>query len=108
MHFFEVEQREPKEIVPGVRIRTAWGDKMLLSIVDIDPGASVPNHSHPHEQAGAVLSGVITMTIADEERELGPGESYVIPGGVEHSAVGGPDGVRVMDVFSPVREEYQY
>ena len=108
MYFFDAENREAKEIVPGVRIKTTWEDQMLISMVDVDSGAVVPNHSHPHEQAGAVLSGVISMKIAGEERTLQPGDSYIIPGGIEHSAIGGPDGARILDVFSPVREEYKY
>ena len=108
MYFFDTENRTAKEIVPGIRIKTTWEDQMLLSMVDLDAGAVVPNHSHPHEQAGAVLSGVMTLTIAGEERTLHPGDSYIIPGGIEHSAIGGPDGARVLDVFSPVREEYKY
>jgi hypothetical protein len=38
--------------------------------------------------------------------ELGPLEAYVLPGGVEHSAHCGPDGALVLDVFTPVREDY--
>ena len=45
MYFCEVEKRESKEIVPGVHIRTFWGDQMLLSVVDLEVGAVVPNHS---------------------------------------------------------------
>ena len=108
MYFFDTKNRTSKEIVPGVRIKTTWEDQMLLSMVDLDAGAIVPNHSHPHEQAGVVLTGVIVLTIADEEQTLQPGDSYIIPGGIEHSAIGGPDGARVLDVFSPVREEYKY
>jgi len=108
MYFFDTENRAAKEIVPGVRIRTTWADQMLLSMVDLDAGAVVPNHSHPHEQAGAVLTGVLVLTISGEERSLHLGDSYIIPGGIEHSAIGGPDGARVFEVFSPVREEYKY
>ena len=39
--------------------------------------------------------------------ELGPMEGYVLPGGVAHSAYCGPEGALVLDVFSPVREDYR-
>jgi hypothetical protein len=32
----------------------------------------------------------------------------MIPGGVEHSAVAGPTLTQVVDIFSPVREEYKF
>ncbi len=108
MYFFEAENRETKEIAPGVRIRTHWGDKMLISDVLLGPEAVVPIHSHVYEQAGVMLSGELTMIIGEEERPLKPGDSYLIPGHVEHSAIAGVEGARVLDIFSPVREDYRY
>ena len=108
MYFCDLENREAKEVVPGVRIRTFWQSQMLLSMVDLDPKAIVPMHSHPHEQCGTVLSGQMDLTIAGETRRLQPGDAYIIPGGVEHMAVAGDTPTQVLDVFSPVREDYQY
>jgi quercetin dioxygenase-like cupin family protein len=48
------------------------------------------------------------MTIAGETRWLEPGDTYIIPGGVDHMAVTGDEPCRALDVFSPVREAYQY
>jgi len=95
-----------QEIGPGVRIKTPHGANIMLSHVEFDAGASVPAHSHPHEQAGIVLAGRLELTIAGEARVLAPGDAYLIPGGVEHAArpVGGP--CRVLDIFSPIREDY--
>ncbi len=108
MTFFELEKRSAKEVAPGVRIRTHWGDRMLISVVDLDPEALVPDHSHPNEQAGVMLSGELSMTINGETRELAPGDAYLIPGGMRHAALAGAKGARVFDVFSPVREDYMY
>jgi quercetin dioxygenase-like cupin family protein len=107
MYFCDLENRESKEVAPGVRIHTFWGEHMLLSIVDLDAGAVVPTHGHPHEQCGTVITGQMTLTIAGDTRLLDPGDSYIIPGGVEHSARADAP-CRVIDVFSPVRDEYQY
>jgi quercetin dioxygenase-like cupin family protein len=107
-HFCDLENREAKEIVPGIHIRTFWGNEMLLSIVDFAPNAIVPAHSHPHEQAGTVISGEFELTIDREARWVKPGDTYIIPGGVEHSGRSGDTPARALDVFSPVREDYQY
>ena len=107
-YFNDLENRESKEIFAGVHIRTFWGNKMLLSIVDLAANTLVPAHDHPHEQAGTVISGEFELTIAGETRWLRPGDTYIIPGGVEHSALGGDAPARVLDIFSPVREDYQY
>ena len=39
-------------LAPGVRTRTPHGERIMLSLIEIDEGAAVPPHSHPHEQAG--------------------------------------------------------
>jgi len=107
-HFCDLENREAKEIVPGIHIRTFWGSEMLLSIVDFAPNAVVPAHSHPHEQAGTVISGEFELTIDGEAHWVRPGDTYIIPGGVEHSGRSGNTPARALDIFSPVREDYQY
>ena len=108
MYFHNPQERTPKELLPGIEARTFWGEKMLAAVVELEPHVHLPLHSHPHEQVGIVLAGEIEMTVAGERRLLRPGEVYVIPGGVEHEARTFEQPVKVMDVFSPVREEYKY
>ena len=104
----DYENRESKELLPGVRIRTFWGKEMLLSLVDIDANTTIPMHGHLHEQAGTIISGELEMTINGEKRLFKEGETYIIPGNVQHSAVTGNKPAQVLDIFSPVREEYKY
>jgi quercetin dioxygenase-like cupin family protein len=106
MAFIDWESVPVQHLGPGVRIRTPHGERIMLSLVELDAGAIVPPHSHPHEQAGIVLEGVLELTIGAEARPLSRGESYIIPGGVAHGAraLGGP--CRALDVFSPIREDY--
>lgn len=108
MYFYQPEERAYKELLTGVRARTFWGQNLMLAVVDLDANAHIPTHSHPHEQGGIVLEGEMEFTIAGETRLLKPGALYIIPGGVEHSVQVGPTPAQVMDIFSPVREEYQY
>jgi quercetin dioxygenase-like cupin family protein len=106
MSFVDWRIEKAQELSPGVRIRTPHGDRIMLSLVEIDGHGVVPSHSHPHEQAGIVLEGRLELTIGGERRVLDAGQAYIIPGGVEHSAraAGGP--CRVLDIFSPIREDY--
>lgn len=94
------------QLSPGVRLRTPYGLNIMLSLVEIDEGAEVPMHSHPHEQAGLMLEGRMAFTIGDETRIVVPGEAYIVPPNVPHRAVaiGGP--VKALDIFSPIREDY--
>ena len=71
------------------------------------PGHTVPTHSHPHEQIGMVYGGRAVLRIRDEERIVGKGDFYCIPGGVPHSDTCIGDKPFVMlDIFYPVREDF--
>jgi quercetin dioxygenase-like cupin family protein len=108
MYYPNLEERAVKELVPGINAKTFWGEQMLAAVVDLDPNVHLPRHSHPHEQLGVVIEGQIEFIIADQKKLLGPGDVYFMPGGVEHEARTLDQPVKVMDVFSPVREEYKY
>ena len=94
-------------IFPGVNIFTTSGEKMMLSVVDLEPGAIVQPHSHPHEQMGLLLEGELTFTIGGETKTLQPGEMWRIPGGIVHSAVAGSMSTKALDVFCPIRVVYR-
>jgi quercetin dioxygenase-like cupin family protein len=84
----------------------AAGQEVMLTKMHYRAPFVVAAHSHPHEQAGHVLSGRYRLTIgAGEPMELEPGDSYVIAGGVEHSLEVIDSGF-VLDAFSPPREDY--
>jgi quercetin dioxygenase-like cupin family protein len=105
--FIDIDSVPPLEIFPGVRMRTPYGKNLMLSYVEIDEGAIVETHSHPHEQGGIVIGGRLVLTIGEETRTLSPGEMYIIPPNVPHRATAAPGGPAVaMDVFSPIREDY--
>jgi quercetin dioxygenase-like cupin family protein len=95
------------ELVKGVTGRPLFGEGAMINLIEFEPGAVVPLHSHPHEQLGIVLRGVQVLVVDGVEHPLGPMEGYVLPGGVEHSAHCGPEGATVIDVFRPVRDEYR-
>ena len=104
--FVDIDSVPPIEIFPGVRIRTPYGKNLMLSYVEIEDGAVVSTHQHPHEQGGVVMSGRMELTIGGETRVLGPGEMYIIPPDTPHRAAAVGGRAVVMDVFSPVREDY--
>jgi quercetin dioxygenase-like cupin family protein len=107
-YFFDPESRTGKELLPGVMVRTFWGEQMLASLVDLAAGAVIPAHCHPHEQFGMLLYGEISITIAGETRTVKPGGIYIVPGGAEHNVVVGEAAAQAIEAFSPVREEDKY
>ncbi len=94
------------EMVPGLIRRTLVSGKgLMICRFDLESGVQIPVHSHPHDQAGYVVSGRIEITVDGNSLELGPGDSYCAPPGVLHSARA-LEATIVVDTFSPPREDY--
>ena len=105
--FTSFAAERPYKIWTGAVARAVHGDRITMAAVDLDPDLDVPEHRHDNEQLGFVLRGKVTMTIGGDARELGVGDAYAIPSNVPHSARTGPDGATVVDVFAPIRSDWE-
>ena len=81
------------------------GAKTLMAEFRLERGALLPKHRHPHEQTGYLVSGRMDLSIGSETHAVSAGDSWCIPGDVEHSAIAREDSVAI-EVFCPVREDY--
>ena len=106
-YFLKHELGAHHRLFPGVEIRTLAGDQLMLSVVTFEPNSVVPEHSHPHEQMGIMLSGTLEFTVGGLTRILGPGDQWRIPGGVPHRVVAVDGPAVALDVFHPVRDDYR-
>jgi quercetin dioxygenase-like cupin family protein len=106
MPFIDLNSIPVIEPVPGCRMRTPHGTHLMLSFLEMDAGAEVPMHHHPHEQGGILISGCVQLTIGDETRVVTAGSMFLIPPNVPHRAVAMNGPAVVLDVFSPPREDY--
>ncbi len=100
------EEVEPQpavwhEAFPGVEFRTlASGPELMLTLLRIDRGSTVPVHHHRAAQAGYVLEGCLRLTTPDGQRTVPAGECYVVPPGVIHP-VRALEPTTVLDAFAP-------
>ena len=106
-HFIEWGGVPGKSLAPGVQLQVAWGERIMLSRVELAAGGVVPPHSHPHEQGGICLQGAMEFTIGDTTRIVRVGESWLIPGGATHAVRALDEGAVALDIFSPPREDYK-
>jgi quercetin dioxygenase-like cupin family protein len=104
--FADVNALGPQQIWDGLLARTVHGDKMTLTLVELDPGTVVPEHSHANEQMGICLQGSLTFTVGEEVQEVAPGGTWTILAHVPHSVVVGPEGSVLVEVFSPPRDDW--
>ena len=106
MPFIKLDEIQPLEVLPGCRMRTPYGQNIMLSYLEMEQGAVVPLHDHPHEQAGMLLEGKVELTIGEEVQIVEAGSMFIIPPNTPHKAVAVDGPAVVLDVFSPVREDY--
>ena len=97
---------EPRELIPGHHGRFVHSEHTTHVYWDIDQGAQLPEHSHPHEQVVNLLEGTYELIVDGQSHVLEAGNVLVIPGGATHSGEA-RTACRILDVFSPVREEYR-
>ena len=97
----------PVEALAGLMRRTlAQTEGVMIVEFRSEAGVVIPEHHHPHQQVGYVVSGLLELTLNGEPHRLNPGDSYAIPGDAPHSAVFVQQSI-VIDCFSPPREDYQ-
>ena len=107
-YYFDMAVVPVKSLVEGVTIKVVHGERIMLSFVDFEAGASVPEHIHPHEQMGYVIAGEVEFDINGEKKRCQPGDAYIIPSNIHHTVKVSSDGpAKVLDIFSPPREEFK-
>ena len=95
-----------RELLPGIRLKTlVHGERTLFTEVRMEKGSLLPDHAHPHEQTGYLVSGRMRLIVEEAVLEAMPGDSWCVPGDATHRAEILEDCV-VIEVFSPVREDY--
>jgi quercetin dioxygenase-like cupin family protein len=81
------------------------GEQMHFARAVLPPGAEYEMHSHPQEQFSLLLSGRLLLTVGDEKREIGPGDGWYVPGGVDHGGhVLGDEPAIFIDAYSKATE----
>lgn len=106
MPIVTLESLKVREIFPGIRARVVHTDRTSQSWVEIDSGASFPEHHHPHEQTVSMLEGTLELIVSGESHVLTRGSVFIIPPNAPHSGRA-RSACRVLDVFAPVREDYR-
>lgn len=97
----------PRKLAEGVFSRVFFGERVMLSVVTIEPHTDAPVHSHPNEQWGYLLEGEWVRIQGGREELCTQGDFWHTPGGVEHGGRTGEKPAVILDIFSPPREDYK-
>jgi quercetin dioxygenase-like cupin family protein len=83
------------------------GERVMLSVVRVEPNSRGTIHSHPEEQWGVLLEGQCTRIQNGEEVEAVAGNFWYTPGGASHGVRTDAMSAVILDIFSPPRAEYR-
>jgi quercetin dioxygenase-like cupin family protein len=103
---YSLDALTSREPMPGFHGRFIHTDNMSFAYWDIEAGAILPEHSHPHEQVVNMLDGELELVVDGVSHSLRAGDVLAIPGGAVHSGRSLTP-CRVLDVFWPVRMDYK-
>ena len=91
---------------PGLRRQVmSYSPSIMLVRHTMIKGWVGARHSHTHEQMLYIVRGRIRFEHPGGIFDMGPGDSFLLPGSVQHQASALEDS-EVLDIFTPMREYY--
>lgn len=105
-------QHVPWDAIPvetpaaGIERRMMVGQQLMACRLHFAPRVITPIHRHPHEQLTLVLQGRVRFTIEGDERVAAAGDVLHFPSNAEHGATMLDEDVVLVDVFTPIREDF--
>ncbi len=104
------EQAIKKEPIADRRSRyLTYTENLMMVVIDFHDGPTNepdPPHHHPHEQVSYVAAGEVIFFLDGEETRLGPGDMFTVPPDVPHSVQLLTEHVRLVDTFTPLRQDF--
>jgi quercetin dioxygenase-like cupin family protein len=88
----------------GITAAVAVGDQLSAVRYTLEPGAPVPEHSHPNEEFGQILRGSLELSWNGQVRKLTAGDAFLLPGGVPHAARALDEGCELLECYAPPRD----
>jgi quercetin dioxygenase-like cupin family protein len=105
--FVNIEEIPFVHLAEGVRFKPIFGKNILFNYVFFEPHALAPMHQHPEEQIGTILEGEYEFEMNGVARMMRPGDVYVVPPNVPHSARTYDSRCLAIDIFSPPRTGFR-
>jgi quercetin dioxygenase-like cupin family protein len=95
-----------EQVADGIERQMIWGDRLMVCRLRIAPHVVTPVHAHPHEQITIVERGRVRFVVSGAEHESSPGDVLHFPSQCSHGATMLDEEVVLIDIFSPVRDEF--
>ena len=95
-----------ERVAEGIERQMIVGGRLMVCRLRFRPHLDTPMHSHPHEQMTLVEKGRVRFTIGSDTRLAQSGDVLHFPPGVVHGATILDEEVVLIDIFSPIREDF--
>jgi len=95
-----------EQLEPGIQRQMIVGENLMICRLTLAPHVVTPAHDHPHEQMTLVERGRVLFTIGEEQRIAQAGDVLHFPPGTWHGATMLDEEVILVDIFSPIREDF--
>ncbi len=106
----EFKQQPKEQIKEGVYRSLVYTQNLMMATLDFTNGPwaeADPPHSHPHEQVTYVVKGELIFYCEDQaDRHLKEGDVFAVPSGKKHTIKILTPEVRLIDNFTPIREDF--
>lgn len=97
----------PVEVIEeGIERQMICGERLMICRLRLQPRVDTPVHTHPHEQMTIVERGRVRFVIDGREQIASAGDVLHFPSGFPHGATMLDEEVVLIDIFSPVREDF--
>ena len=95
-----------EQLEKGIQRQMIVGENLMICRLRFAPNVVTPAHDHPHEQMTIVERGRVLFTIGEEQRIANAGDVLYFPSGTWHGATMLDEEVILVDIFSPIREDF--
>ena len=94
------------QLGPGASAHLVSGERVMVSFVTLPPNTRAATHRHEHEQVTIVVDGGADFVFDGKLYPVKKDDVIIVPSNTEHGAYASDRGCRVIDVFSPPREDF--
>ena len=95
-----------EKLEKGIERQMVVGEKIMICRLKFAPFVVTPAHRHPHEQMTLVIKGKVRFILDNKERLVSAGEVLHFPSNYWHGATMLDEEVVLIDIFSPIREDF--
>jgi len=95
-----------ERVAEGIERQMVWGERLMVCRLRFAPRVITAVHAHPHEQITLVERGRVRFVVDGHDRVAVPGDVLRFPPNLPHGATMLDEEVVLVDVFSPIREDF--